>query len=258
MHKSDRVIGLLIITLFILMLGCNSREKVRKRDILNDDKFYAVLIDMHIADGILSATNLRQTNRVSDSISLYNFVLKKHNVSRKQFFQTVEYYTIHPEKYIIFYDSLEKHFDAMDKKLKKELKTENEIRKTRDSTNLWTMKDTWRLPEDGLTNPIAFNIQANKHGVYTLSAQIKVFKDDKSINQRMTIIANYSDGSKDLNTIATILKEEKFEEYEVSLSTDSTKVLKSISGWLLDHSKGTASKHVHVEDIKLKYSKDTD
>jgi len=79
-----------------------------------------------------------------------------------------------------------------------------------------------------------------------------VFKDDRSINQRMTIIANYDDGTKDLNTIGTFLKEELFDDYEVTIATDTTKNLQSISGWILDHSKGTKSKHVHIENIELK------
>jgi hypothetical protein len=257
MYRGYKIIFSLIIAI-IFLVGCKNNEKVRKREILSDEKFYAILIDLHMAEGIMTSTNIRQTKRINDSISMYNYVLKKHDVSRLQFVRTIEYYTIHPEKYTIFYDSLERYFENLDKQLKKELMTENEIQKTKDSTNLWNLKENWYLPEDGKTNPIAFKIEAQKQGIYTLSARIKVFKDDQSINQRMTIIANYEDGTKDLNTIGTILKEEKFEEYEVSLTTDTTKVLKFISGWLLDHSKGTTSKHVHVDEIKLKYSKQPD
>jgi hypothetical protein len=257
MHRVYGIIFSIIIS-GLMTIGCTCNEKVRKREIIKDDKFYSILIDMHMAEGIISSTNIRQTKALNDSISIYNYILKKHEVSRIEFVKTIEYYTQHPEKYIVFYDSLEKNFNRLDKQLKKELKSEKEIQKTKDSTNLWNLKENWRLPEDGKTNPIAFKIHVVTHGMYTLSARIKVFKDDQSINQRMTIIANYEDGSKDLNTIATILKEEKFEEYEVSLATDSTKILNSISGWLLDHSKGTISKHVHVEEIKLKYAKQTD
>lgn len=246
-----KIIGTLL--LFILLLSmCKNKEKVRRRDILEDEKFIEVLIDMHMADGIMSSTNVRQDKKNIDSVSIYNYVLKKNNISRFQFVKTVEYYTLHPEQYVIFYDSVESHFKRLDETIKSELRFEKEVEKKRDSTNLWILKETWKLPEDGKTNPIAFKIETDKHGIYLLRARIKVFKDDQSVNQRMTIIANYVDGTKDLNTIGTFLKEEKFEEYEVTLATDTTKKLQTISGWILDHSKGTKSKHVHIEKIEIR------
>jgi len=113
------------------------------------------------------------------------------------------------------------------------------------------------LPDDGEKNPIAFKIQEKKQGQYKLKAKIKVFRDDKSVNQRMTIIANYADGTKDLNSTETIVKDGKFEGYNVSVTTDRKKELKFISGWILDHSKNTEKKHAHVKEITLKYNKGT-
>ncbi len=251
-----------VLTLFIVIFvfsDCQNTEKVRKGEILKDDIFYKVLIDIHKADGIIASTNIRTDQKMTDSVSLYNYVLKKNNVSRPDFIKTVEYYTIHPEKYIVFYDSLESYFDKLNTELAIESeKNKPELNEKKDSSNLWNLKTTWRLPQDGKTNTIAYNIPVDKQGTYTLSAHIKVFRDDKSKNQRLTIIANYHDGTKDINTIGTLLKEEKFDEYEVSLTTDPGKQLKSISGWLLDHSKGTKSKHVHVKNITLRLTKEID
>ncbi len=88
---------------------------------MEDDIFINVLIDLHMADGIMSSTNIRQDSKNIDSVSLYNYVLKKNDVSRIQFVKTVEYYTLHPEEYAVFYDSVERHFKRLDEKIKDEL-----------------------------------------------------------------------------------------------------------------------------------------
>ena len=251
-----------IIFLFnFLMISCNDSSKVRRREIMSDDKFIDILIDLHKADGIIISSDLHKKNKREDSISLYNFVLKKHNVSRLTFSKTVQYYSLHIEKYNIFYDSVNNYFTHLQEELKNEVEKEKERlkkerEKLKDSANLWKIKNTWELPKDGETNPIAFKIKAKKNGIYTLQASIRIFRDDKSVNQRMTIIANYKDGSKDLNSAGSMIKDGRFEKYEVSINTNKNKVLKSISGWILDHSKGTKSKHASVKDIKLKFVKE--
>ncbi len=241
--------------------SCNDSSNVRRSEILSDDEFIDILIDLHKADGIIVSSDLQKRDRRKDSISLYNYVLKKHNVSRNTFSKTVKYYSLHIEEYNLFYDSLTNYFTQLQEDLKQEIEKEKEKlkeerKKLKDSSNLWILKETWELPKDGKTNPIAFKIQSKGHGTYTLSATIRIFRDDKSINQRMTIIANYEDGSKDLNSAGSMIKDGRFEKYEVSINPNKDKVLKSISGWILDHSKGTKLKHVSVRDIKLKFSED--
>lgn len=256
-----RKIIFIILFFNLLIISCNDSSKVRKSEIISDNEFIDILIDLHKADGIIISSDLRNKNKERDSISLYNYVLKKHNVSRLKFSKTVKYYSIHIEEYNLFYDSINNYFTDLQENLKKEIEKEKEKlkedrKKQKDPENLWVLKDTWELPKDGETNPIAFKIQAKKHGTYTLQASIKIFRDDKSVNQRMTIIANYKDGSKDMNSAGSMIKDERFERYEVSINTNKNKALKSISGWILDHSKGTKSKHISVKNIKLKFVKE--
>ncbi len=247
---------------FSFLLSCSDSGSIKKRDILDDDKFLSLLIDMHKAEGVISASNIKINRRKGDSISIYNSVLKKHNVSRLDFNNTVKYYTFHTDEYLVFYDSISSHLKALNSEIKSELEKERKIKreedlKKKDTLNLWRLKEEWILPDDGEKIPIAFKILHKKQGQYKLRAKIKVFRDDKSINQRMTIIANYTDGTKGLNSTETIVKDGKFEFYTVTVTTDKKKELKSISGWILDHSKNTGKKHAHVKEITLKYNKET-
>ncbi len=249
-----------LIFLILLATSCSDSSDIKKRDILDDDKFLSLLVDMHKAEGIISASNIKIDRKNGDSISIYNSILKKHNVSRLDFNNTVKYYTFHTDEYLVFYDSIKSEFKKLNNHIKMKIEEEIKIKqeeklKKKDTLNLWKLKKEWILPDDGDKIPIAFKLIKNKQGNYKLNAKIKVFKDDKSVNQRMTIIANYTDGTKDLNSTETIVKDGKYEVYTVSVSTDKKKKLKFISGWILDHSKNTGEKHAHVEEISLKYSK---
>ncbi len=255
--------GVIIYLLFtgIIILGCNNFGSTSKREIIKKDNFIDILTDIHKAGSLIEFKNLQAKNNVkADSVSLYNFILKKHNVSREKFRKTIDYYAEHYEDYLIIYDSVQSKLKREEKEL--QIKAEQDRQKKlaneklkKDSADLWMLKKEWSLPKDGKTNPIPFNIKTMVHGTYVLKAKIKIFPDDRSVNQRMTIIANYSDGTKDINSNGTMVKDAKFGEFDVSIQTNSDKELKSISGWLLDHSKGTKYKHAEVKDISLKIIK---
>mgnify|MGYP001555164030 CR=1 FL=1 len=245
-----------------LFTACNNKSDIRKRDIISEEVFYEILKDVHLADGIASASKSSPMMK-KDSVSIYNFVLKKHNVSREDFNRTVEYYSLNAEEYNVFYDSLVNFFTVLEKELRDSLKIEKEKeieerKRIKDSLNLWNLKFEWELPEDGIKNPIAFTIPIEEHGTYMLAATIRLFRDDKSVNQRMTIISNYTDGTRDMNSAGSMVKDGKYERYEVRITTDTIKELKSLSGWLLDHSKGTEEKHASVKEIELRLLNDED
>ena len=250
MFKYGIIIGVL------LVFGCNNENKIRKRDILKKKQFVSVLIDIHKADGIIQFKNLQAKNKATDSVSLYNFVLKKHHISREKFKKTVDYYAVHNEDYLIIYDSVQSFFNKKEKNLQiaadKDRLEEIRQEKLKDTTELWNLKKEWNLPEDGKKNPIPFKLIIQKQGKYILKARIRIFSDDRSVNQRMTIIANYFDGTKDVNSNGTMMKDGKYGGYDVSVTTNPKKKLKYISGWLFDHSQGTINKHAQIKNISLK------
>ncbi len=251
-----------IILIFILILHSCSDQNDKKSKVLDKNDFIAVLIDLHIAEGLIEKRHIDIKNSLKDSISISNSILRNKHISKNDFIKTLEYYSTRTDEYLVIYDSIRAILNRKEgildnlveeKKANKNLLAKDSVKK--DTTELWELKKKWNLPADGIKNPIPFTIKATQHGIYTLKALIKIYPDDKTIKQRMTIIANYSDKTKDINSNGTMLKNGKFEPYEVRISTNPKKELVSISGWLFDHSKGTGKKHIEIKDVSLKRTK---
>lgn len=210
---------------------------------------------MHIADGAVGAKKLTTELRKEKEINIYNYILKKHKVSRVEFEETLQYYSKNTKKYEKLYAEIVAELKEKEAAvIITKNRPKNETAK-KDDNNLWPLKESWNLPEDGKTNPISYKIKNPEHGIYTLSARIRVFKDDGSVSQRMTIMVKYKDGSSAENSFGNIKKDGKYTTHEVFINTDKTKELKEISGWVLNHSKGTNAKHASVRKISLTLKK---
>lgn len=120
-----------------------------------------------------------------------------------------------------------------------------------DENNIWEQKMYWQLPEEDKNTAIPFKIQTNKHGKYEIYSIIKYYKNDSSINSRITIKANYTDSSYDYKSNYYIIKNGVWKYYKTDIQTDTLKTLESISGWVLDHSKVNGEKHAEVKYIGL-------
>jgi len=239
---------ILYIIIIIFFSNCKKNTE-RNSDVLSKEQFITILTDMHFTDGVLFASKLNK-RMDKEKVSMYNYVFKKNDISRADFDATVLYYTQHTDKY----QELYKEVLARLEKQKTEINAlkEPEIIEELDSLNLWPLKSSWNLPQDGKTNPISYKIYSDIGGTYVIDADILRFTDDKSSNLRMTIMALYEDGTKDMNSIGTIVKDNKFHNYKTFVTINSNKELKEISGWILDHSEGTLSKHIKVKNIEIR------
>lgn len=237
----------IIFGLLILSFACGKKQN--NSNILSRSEFVKVLVDMHYTDGVLFATKLSERMN-KEFVSMYNWVFIKNNVTREEFDNTVLYYTRNPDEYKEVYIKVIRTLE--EKNAETKALKEPEIVEVTDYDNLWPLKDYWNLPEDGETNPIAFKIQTEEHGNYVLKSDILVYTDDRSADLRMTIVAKYDNGTEDINSLGTIIKDNKYHTYETFITTDTTKTLTQISGWILDHSIGTESKHIRVQNISLK------
>ena len=216
------------------------------------DKFAQIVYQIHRADAIIEIANLDDKNLKNDSLSYYNWLFAKTGITRREFIEEIEWYTQHPDKYKELYEKVMKIIAEEERKAEEEALAKTNAEK--DSSDIWTMKKDWHLPLDGATDPIAYEYLVTAAGVYTLSADVIYYSDDKTSNPRMTIIANYEDGTNEQNMFFGIQRDGQKHSMEVKIKTDPNKTLKSISGWVLDHSDGTESKHIDVYGITLKYS----
>lgn len=216
------------------------------------DKFAQIVYQMHRTDAIVEIATLDDKNLQNDSLSYYNGLFAESGITRREFIEEIEWYTQHPDKYKELYEKVMKIIAEEERKAEEEALAKTNAEK--DSSDIWTMKKDWHLPLDGATDPIAYEYLVTAAGVYTLSADVIYYSDDKTVNPRMTVIANYEDGTNDQNAFYGIQRDGQKHSMEVKLKTNPDKTLKSISGWVLDHSDGTESKHIDVYGITLKYS----
>ena len=224
---------------------------------LTEKKCAEIIYQMHKADAIISLKKLNDTDLKNDSLSYYNYIFKKEGITRQEFIEAINWYIVHPEQYKDLYDKIIKQVEANAKAEEERISATDSIKNNEPKIqNLWNLHPSYRMPDDGETNPVAFEIPATKAGFYILSADIRMFSDDGTKNPRMTLTANYEDGTSESNSNNGFEKDGIMRNISVKIKTDNGKKLKNLSGWLLDHSDGTTKKHIAADNIKLEYQQE--
>jgi hypothetical protein len=103
-REAKNIVIIFFFTLFIL--SCS------KDDILPEDKFVDIYIDILVAQDTLSDSSISND-------SLKTLILKKHNVTDSVFIKTIEYYNYNSDKWEKFFDDAIKQVEelnATDKK----------------------------------------------------------------------------------------------------------------------------------------------
>ena len=230
------------------VFSCNSSKDEHSDDVLNKRKFISIMIDIHKADALMNKESLFDNKlEYQDSLSYYNQIFKKYNTTREVFYNSVYYYLNDMNKFIeiqkIIVDSLNAKFTYLDSLEKLSLQ----------SNDLWVLKRTWSLPDDGVTNSIPFKVSTNKQGNYRLSAKISSSPDDLSKDLKIVIIATYVDESFNEEELKITTKKEDWRDYSIIVQTNPRKRLKSIEGEVIAHSANTTYMHLRVKDIMLTY-----
>ena len=98
-----RKIWLLLVLAFV-MQSCSREDGARpeiKKDVLAD-----VLVDIHLTDGYLSYTGSRIDYNRDLVEGAYGYVLRKYNITPKQFGNTMKYYSRHIDEYEKIYNKV--------------------------------------------------------------------------------------------------------------------------------------------------------
>ncbi len=231
-----------VLIIILLMSSCSQNP-----DILSKKEFINMLVDVHIVDGYLVQKSMFDKDFTeNDSLSYYNSVFKKHNINRRLFQQNIYYYADNLVEYENIYIEVVKIL-----KKKKEVIDSLKRYAEPDPTNLWNKKLEIKIPEDGINDSVFYKIKIKKHAIYTINAEYRFMPDDKTIKPYLKICANYKDDSQVCKKINVNQKNKKWTKYSISVKTDTTKELKTISGVLLEHTEGANNKHVKIRDIVI-------
>ncbi len=238
---------LFISLLIVFLSSCHSSNKTSNYGgrIISRTKMIHFLIDLHKTDEILKSYDLSDRNLSShDSLSYYNYLLKKYKINYSDFERSLAYYFSNTEQFYEMYkivlDSIRREHDILDK-----AQAGNNIK------NLWRGKQFYLIPfHDYTEDSIPFRIKYPKPGRYTLSAEIDVYNDDQTYNFHIVMYAKYANGLVDSVSKRIFLKDSKFHKYTVSLNLSDTVQPVELYGNLLAYTK-TIFMHVKVRNIRL-------
>jgi len=184
----------------------------------------------------------------------YGGIFDKHGVTKEQFDSTISYYTRRPDRLNRLY---EKVISSLSK-LESEIREAEEHEALRRKITLWEDKTDYMLPNDGRTNRISFSVPVSEQGEYTITAQIKVFRDDESLAPRINVFFWYDnqteEGYRDYFPGAPIKKNEVLNTYTITKQLRHKEVT-HIKGYIYNHSNPDTMflKHAFITGIKIIY-----
>jgi len=237
--------------LSIVLLSCSG---IKKKYLIPENKMVPLLVDMHIADAIGLDYTLGQKQLRIDSTALYGWIFEKHEVTKMQFDSTMSYYAKHPDRLNKIY---EKVISSLSK-LESEIKQAENDEALKKRITVWEDKKDYMLPNDGSTNRISFSVPISDLGVYTVTAQIKVFRDDEALAPRINTFFWYDnqteEGYRDYFQSAPIKKNEILNTYTITKPLRNEDVT-HIKGYIYNHSNQDTMflKHAFITDIKIIY-----
>jgi len=91
--------SIIILTLlFLFLYSCTqSEQKIQKSELIPAKDLVPVLADLHLADGLLSISEIRNYYNDMDSLGQYSSILESYGYSLEQLNNTIEYYSSYPE-----------------------------------------------------------------------------------------------------------------------------------------------------------------
>ncbi len=101
----------LYVLLLILLSGCG----MRPWGILSHDEMVAVLLDVHVAEAAMKIVDSR-AKRIEKQ-EYYNQVFVKHNITKKQFDKSLDWYARHPKLLVAIYDDVKKEAERLQERV---------------------------------------------------------------------------------------------------------------------------------------------
>ncbi len=118
-----------------------------------------------------------------------------------------------------------------------------------DSANLWPLKTHWKYPQDGTEMPFT-DFYGVKPGVYTLFAEIKVYREDTRYKPRATIGYETNSG-KFLFKRVFLPKDNLWHSYKLTLDFDTVRNIRRFYVRILYSNKNEGKNISEVKNIKL-------
>ena len=166
-----------ILFLLILLPSCRNDGIISRKD------FISILTDIYLSNSYFSSEGVNNA-RWQDTIPYNQHIVEGYGYKWAQFDSTVSWYCSRPKKYQEIYEIVMANLNELDKKLSEELDP---------SSELWTGKKAFYVPANGKQDSIPANVLLKGVGAYVVSAKIRVYPHDESLNPHIALYLWRSD-----------------------------------------------------------------
>ena len=231
-HKLSHLLFFGIVTALVLS-GC-----FRPKGVLSQNEMTEVLVDMHKTDALLAEKNISYS-QYSLKAPYYNYIFKKHNITKAEFDSSLVWYTKNPKKFDNMYDEVIKKLTVLQKEV-----DDNKfhpidwanIGKIR--ANVWNKPTHHKFTKDSVRTKLDFEInQADflYKDIYELKLLLSIAKEDSCKKQRIELRINYYNGTSD-HTYTLVKNDGLTRRFTLRMPAYKMLKIKSVSGCLLGSS----------------------
>jgi len=182
-HAPPRLVrrgwGVRFLLFLILLSSCQSR-------LIPKEDFVSILTDIYLSKTYFSSEGVYNA-RWQDTIPYNQHIVERHGYKWAQFDSTVSWYCSRPKKYQDVYETVMANLNELDKSISEELDPPSEI---------WKGKKAFYLPADGKRDSVEANVLLKGVGSYIVSAKIRVYSQDESLNPHIVLYLWRSDTTK--------------------------------------------------------------
>lgn len=254
-NKTLHVAFAALILISVLIGGCGRHKiKVDKKNLIPEKELISLLVDIYIADGLLSDQKIKLRFSSLDSISAYYQVIEKHGYTKEMMDKTMQYYFIKDSKKLNkIYDQVLGILSEMESRVQKDYRSE-QIH----LSNLWPGKDFYAMPSVSGNDSANFDLPDTKPGTYNLSFTTTLYPDDQTVNPCPGLYLVSRDslltGKRKYFKSFEYLKDGLPHSYSIVMNVPNDKTIK-IKGSLFDvHGMNVMWRHYRIENIVLTFN----
>lgn len=237
---------ILLLIAFIICISCKHDKK--PNDIIPDDIFVNMLVDIHITDAIIKDDRtLKAFYPLPDSLEAYQWIWDKYKYSEAAYDSTLKWYSKRPSLLNKIYQ----------KTLAEISKTENEVdiayRERSDSLIFESREEIYITPGQ---LPDKLSLQVPSHGVgrYRLIVRAKMYLNDQSDRPYIKMFTTSDVTNDKQDQQRNYIKDGRLRNYNIITTLRPEKNAPVIIQWLNSSDTASLNKaHLSIESITVEY-----
>ena len=243
---------LFFISIILFLASCTGViDKPDKKGLISEKKLVPLLIEIQLANGLISNPSVQEWVEKIDSTTTYYYIAEKHGYTKEAIDKTLRYYFQEkPKKLIAIYEKSLAKLSEMESLLDKQIKIETERK-----ANIWTGEKNYYYPVS--TKNTDFEVTVFGSPSYLLKFTATLFPDDQSIDAKARLFAVRADsvltGRRIYFETPKYIKDGRPHEYEINISVEQYRNI-ILKGSLYDvtNNVNENQRHVSFENIEFR------